>query len=240
MTRRLRVEWPDRQLFAGGRDAVRILAVSDEMDPGLAWSENRDALGTIDMVVGCGDLGPASLAFVIDAFGAPSIHVRGNHDTGGGWDRDVHLLPGAARSGVPIRSILAAGPGIEVLPLGWAGARGVTARRDEGAAWRHVVGGLARRGVRGRIGRAFMVVSHAPPLGAGDAPDPYHRGFRAYRWLLERARPVLWLHGHSPLASVPWLVTCGSTTLVNVTGAVLVELVPQPMRGRADPFEEHP
>ena len=76
----------------------------------------------------------------------------------------------------------------------------------------------------------FLVISHAPPLGAGDAADPYHRGFRAYRWLLEHARPVLWLHGHSPLASVPWLVTRGSTTLVNVTGAVLIELVPPPHR----------
>ena len=34
-----------------------------------------------------------------------------------------------------------------------------------------------------------------------------HRGFRAYRWLLERTRPVLWLHGHTPLASVPWRST---------------------------------
>lgn len=233
MTRHLRVDWPERLPVAEGHDAVRILAVSDEMDPALAWSENRDALGAVDLIVGCGDLAPASLAFVIDAFAAPSVHVRGNHDTGAGWDRDAHLLPGTARSGVPVRSRPSAGIGVEILPLGWAGARGTAARRDEGAAWRHVLGGMTRRGLQGRTGRPFVVISHAPPLGAGDAADPYHRGFRAYRWLLDHARPVLWLHGHSPLASVPWLVTCGSTTLVNVTGAVLVELVPPRLESSA-------
>ena len=226
MIRRVRVAWPDGRLFADGRDAVRILAVSDVVDPALAWSANRDALGRIDLVVGCGDLEPAALAFVIDSFLAPSIVVRGNHDTGAGWAQGVHLLPSIARSGVSTRTRLAGGGEIEVLPLGWAGTPGAVARRDEGAAWRHVLEGRARRIIGGRAGRPFIVISHAPPLGAGDAPDPYHRGFRGYRWLLERTRPVLWLHGHTPLASVPWRVTCGSTTLVNVTGAVLIELVP--------------
>lgn len=226
MIRRLRVEWPERRLFAGGRDVVRILAVSDAMDSALAWSANRDLLGSIDLVVGCGDLEPQSLAFVIDSFAAPSVHVRGNHDTGVGWSEGVHLLPNAARSGVSICPVVAAGTDIEVLPLGWAGAPGAVARRDEGAAWRHVLGWSVRRAIGGRSGRPFLVVSHVPPLGAGDAADPYHRGFRAYRWLMERARPVLWLHGHTPLVGIPWLVTCGPTTLVNATGAVLIELVP--------------
>jgi len=224
--RRLRVGWPERGLFGGGRDAVRILAVSDELDPALGWSENRDALGRVDLVVGCGDLEPDSLAFVMDAFAAPSLYVRGNHDTGVGWARGVQRLPAVAPSGVSIRPARSAGVDVEVLPLGWAGARGAFARRDEGAAWRHALGWSTRRFLRGRADRPFLVVSHAPPLDAGDAADPYHRGFRAYRWLMDRTRPILWLHGHTPLAGVPWLVTCGPTTLVNVTGAVLIELVP--------------
>ena len=70
--------------------------------------------------------------------------------------------------------------------------------------------------------------SHVPPLGTGDMPGgEYHRGFRGYRWLLERLRPPLWLHGHTPLAGVTdWQNHCGKTTVVNVTGAVVVELWP--------------
>jgi Icc-related predicted phosphoesterase len=74
----------------------------------------------------------------------------------------------------------------------------------------------------------ILVISHAPPLGAGDvSTDAYHVGFSAYRWLLDRLRPPLWLHGHTTMASVSQLVChANKTEVVNVTGAVLVELFP--------------
>jgi Icc-related predicted phosphoesterase len=72
-----------------------------------------------------------------------------------------------------------------------------------------------------------LIVSHAPPRGVGDAAsDPYHLGYSAYRWLLDRLRPPLWLHGHTTIASVrDWRDTHGPTTVANVTGSVVVELV---------------
>src|ERR1035437_7195988 len=71
-----------------------------------------------------------------------------------------------------------------------------------------------------------IVFTHVPPFGAGDLPDgEYHRGFRGYRWLLDRLPPPLWLHGPTPLAdATDWQGRCGNTTVVNVTGAVVVEL----------------
>jgi Icc-related predicted phosphoesterase len=74
----------------------------------------------------------------------------------------------------------------------------------------------------------MIVLSHVPPLGAGDiATDAYHRGFRGYRWLLERLEPTLWLHGHTPLAAAhDWKVQVGGTAIVNVTGAVVIDLLP--------------
>jgi Icc-related predicted phosphoesterase len=74
----------------------------------------------------------------------------------------------------------------------------------------------------------WLVVSHVPPRDAGDSPDdPYHVGFAAYRTVLERLKPRLWLHGHTTRAKVPTpIVDRGPTTLINVTGSVLVELRP--------------
>jgi hypothetical protein len=44
---------------------------------------------------------------------------------------------------------------------------------------------------------------------------------------LDSLQPPLWLHGHSTVAAVPALsLDVRSTRMVNVTGAVLVELVP--------------
>ena len=76
----------------------------------------------------------------------------------------------------------------------------------------------------------MIVVSHAPPRAAGDvATDAYHRGFKGYRWLLERLEPTLWLHGHTPLAAArDWQVQVGRTKVINVTGAVLIDLLPPP------------
>jgi Icc-related predicted phosphoesterase len=57
--------------------------------------------------------------------------------------------------------------------------------------------------------------------------DAYHVGFAAYRWLLERLHPPLWLHGHTtPASVVDWRDSLGTSLVVNVTGSVVVELVP--------------
>lgn len=232
MTRRLSIAWPDRRPFRA-RDGrpIRILAASDEPDRSLDDVRNRDGLGPIDLVAGCGDLEPHSLAFLGDAFSAPIVYVRGNHDRGGPWPhpRDVP----EASSGLDLRSL----PGIPLLALPWPGRDRAPARHDELSAWWQA---LAHARLRLLGGPApLIVLSHAPPEGANDTPrDPYHRGFAAYRFVLERLRPPLWLHGHASLAAATWCSEHGPTTLANVTGSVLVELFPpdtaKPESGDAD------
>jgi hypothetical protein len=221
MTRRLRVTWPDGAPFAGreGRP-IRILAVADESDHALDDARNRDQLGAIDLVVGCGDLSPEWLAFVGDAFVAPLVYVRGNHDERGPW-------PEPAGVPVPAKGIdRTSVPGIPIVALPWPTFTRDGARHDGLGAWRQV----ARLGVAAlRTSRPpALVISHVPPRGAGDTPsDVYHAGYGAYRFLVDRLRPPLWLHGHTNLAAVTgWTAAHGPTTLVNATGSVLVELAP--------------
>ena len=226
MTRALTVTWPDARLFARRHGApIRLLAVSDEVDPALEYAGNRDAIGRIDAIVGCGDLDPSYLSFLADAFVVPVAYVRGNHDRGVNWaamsvDAPRHLASGH----------LVDLDGITVAAFEWPGLQGRQARRDESRAWLdviHVSWTLALRGLRGRRS-PVLVLSHAPPRGVGDrTSDPYHVGYGAYRWLLERIHPPLWLHGHTTRASVPdWRAALGTSVVANVTGSVLVELVP--------------
>ena len=226
MTRRLALEGSAPRPFEGlGRDVIRILAASDEADPALDHAANRDALGPVDLVVGCGDLSPDEVAFLGDAFRAPLVYVRGNHDHGGAW-RDPGNVPQES-AGILTATL----PGVSLVALGWPGLRAAEPRADGGSprreadAWRQV-GGCLAVDLMLRRARPWIVFSHAPPRGAGDTPDdPFHTGFAAYRAVLDRLEPRLWLHGHTTRASqrTP-VVEHGPTTLVNVTGSVLVEL----------------
>ena len=221
MTRRLTIPWPDAHPFAdrAGRP-IRILAASDEPDRALDEEANREALGRVDIVIGCGDLSPDWLCFLADAFRAPLVFVRGNHDRRGPWPAPPQLPPPSR--GADERTL----PGIPIIALPWPTVDRDAAPHNEQAAWGQVLGlGLGRL-LRPPAGA--LVVSHVPPRGAGDTPtDHYHVGFAAYRLLLDRARPPLWLHGHTNLAAQEsWLVRHGPTIVVNTTGSILVELVP--------------
>jgi uncharacterized protein len=222
MTRRISLVWPDSRPFRARRDRpIRILAASDEHDPALDHAANRDSLGRIDLVIGCGDLSPEYLSFLGDAFQVPLIYVRGNHDHGGSWPA-LQRLPVEA-GGIDDETL----PGASLLGLAWPGVRRGIAKRDETTAWRQVMDDVGLR-LLWPGSAAWLVFSHAPPRDAGDTPDdPYHVGFAAYRAVLNRLRPRLWLHGHTTRASAPDpIVHHGPTTLVNVTGSVLVELRP--------------
>ena len=226
MIRRLRLTWPDPEPFRrrAGRP-IRWLAVSDVEDPALRYEINRRELGSLDSIVGAGDLEPDYLGFLADAFAVPLLCVRGNHDRGGRWGESVAISsPHALRSG-GVHTI----DGLPVMALEWPGLRHGDRRRHDDSArtdiLRIAAGEPGRRLLGGRS--SVVVLSHAPPRGVGDrAADPYHVGFGAYRWLLDRVRPPLWLHGHVPPASVEdWRIEHDGTTVVNVTGAVLVELL---------------
>jgi hypothetical protein len=230
MTDRLVVPWPDPAPFRG-RDGrpVRILAVSDESEPALDAEATRAGIEPLDMIVGCGDLEPPYLAFLADAFGVPLHYVRGNHDVGASWgatERDV--LPEPLADGRIVDEV-----GIRLLPFGGSpryashGRAGVEQQVSGFAMWRRVVGAWPRAAGR----RPLLLVTHAAPRGLNDAPDPAHRGFAAFRWLLDRLAPPLWLHGHTSLVRRGIdgrTVRHGRTLVVNVTGATLVELAPPP------------
>jgi Icc-related predicted phosphoesterase len=201
-----------------GDAPIRLLAVSDERAPALDSEINRAQLGRLDGILGCGDLEPAYLCFLADAFAAPLALVRGNHDRGAAWEDTSQQIA------QPLDGRIESMRGIDIVGLSWPGQRSGRAERSELSAWWQAIAAYVRARRRGR--RLRIVISHAPPRGHGDvATDPYHTGFAAYAWLCRRLRPLLWLHGHTPTAGgEQWRTRLGQTTLANVTGAVLIEL----------------
>jgi uncharacterized protein len=227
--RHLVVPWPDRSLADQLGRPFRILAVSDDEDPSLEVAVNRDGIRPVDLVVGCGDLAPGYLGFVADALRAPVAYVRGNHDRGSAWVAGAgrSLPPAAPPSGLDGDRAA----GLRIVGLGWPGVENEETQPSErGAWWQAVRAAFAQLRRRGPL----LVISHVPPQGLGDMPGSnYHRGFAGYRWLVGRLRPALWLHGHvHPAAAEAIVVEAGTTPIINVTGATLIDLDPDADRVR--------
>jgi hypothetical protein len=130
VTRRLSVVWPDPRPFEGRDGApIRLLAVSDDVDPTLDHERNRAALGRLDGIVGCGDLEPSYLAFLADAFHVPVAFVRGNHDRGGHWQHTIRDAPRPLPSGRLVQI-----GGLTVAPFEWPGIESGQAALRNGAA----------------------------------------------------------------------------------------------------------
>ncbi len=227
MTDRLRLTWPDPRPFRGRRGRpIRVLAVSDEVDPALESQATREALAPIDFVLGAGDLEPSYLAFLADGFGAPLLYVRGNHDVGANWAHEEQVIPEPLpdgrihdEAGLPV---LAFSGSPRYAPHGRPGAE---QQVSTFGMWRTVLRSVLRAMRR----RPVLIVSHAAPRGLNDATDQAHRGFAAFRWLLDRLQPPLWVHGHTALLRRGVDGRCvrhQGTMIVNVTGATLIELEP--------------
>ena len=223
MTDRLTLRWPDPAPFvARNGDPIRILAVSDESDPTLDSAVTRRRVGPVDLVIGAGDLEPDYLSFVTDAFDAPLRYIRGNHDVGSAWSATRRaLLPEPMRDGQVVEEA-----GLRL--LGFSGSPVYNDRGMQVSAlgmWARVIrsSGAAQRA------RPVLVVSHAPPRDMNDDHDRAHRGFTAFRWLVDRLEPPLWLHGHTALVRRGIDDRCAKhngTLFYNCTGATLVELHP--------------
>lgn len=223
MTDRLTLPWPDPAPFVA-RDGrpIRILAVSDEPDPTLDSAVTRERIGAVDMVIGAGDLEPDYLSFVTDAFDAPLRYIRGNHDVGSAWSATRRtLLPEPMPDGRVIEENGLRLLGFSGSPIYSEGEMQVSAL----GMWARVI----RSSSAAQRARPVLMVTHAPPRDLNDDDDRAHRGFTAFRWLVDRLAPPLWLHGHTALVRRGIDDRCArhnGTLFYNCTGATLIELHP--------------
>jgi hypothetical protein len=228
VTTHLQIAWPDERLFAarGGRP-FRILAVADEVDESLDSMATRQRLGALDLLVGCGDLPVDYLQFVTDAFNAPLVYVRGNHDVGGSWatgDATGLHLPEPMADGVPETDGGLTLVGFNGIPFHGGGGL----QRSDVTIWRAALRAWTRlRLAGGQL--PVLPISHVAPRGINDGPDRMHRGSVPLRWLANRLRPPLWLHGHTTLVTrrlEDRAVRRNGTIFYNAAGATVVELLP--------------
>jgi Icc-related predicted phosphoesterase len=166
---------------------VRILAVSDVVDPALQERFQPKRYRDVKLILACGDLAPEYLGALAHRVGAPLYYVMGNHDI-----RESDYPP----------------PGCMDLNARVVRLQGLTLAGLEGSMWYN--GGPHQyeekqmqkkaRELGGRIRRTRrpldIVITHAPPRGIHDGEDLCHQGFEAFRWLIRKFAPRFFLHGH--------------------------------------------
>ena len=217
---------------------VLVLAVSDEVDDALLADPH--AVRAAELIVACGDLPFEYLGRLMNMLNVPLVFVPGNHDP----DISGYSI---SRAGLPLRAGLPARPPwpegaisaerrvVDAAGLRLAGLGGCR-RYSEGpnlyTEWQQArrARALARRARwrRFRDGRGVdVLLTHAPPAGAGEGEDPPHQGFRALRRLTARLQPALLLHGHvHPHGPPPAGHRLGRTVVRNVVGRHLLEIEP--------------
>lgn len=171
---------------------MKILAISDRVDPDLRGPGLEVRASGVDVILSCGDLPFAYLEYLVTFLGVPLFYVRGNHDP----PEDSGKSP---RGCIPLDGRIQEFGGFSLVGLSgcrWysGGPNQYTERqmRTRGmlASLRLAIGGLLGRR------RSTIFVSHAAPRGVGDADDICHKGFDTFSGLIRRHDPTLWLHGH--------------------------------------------
>ena len=194
---------------------VRVLAVADEEAPAIE-SRVRDL--RVDLVLAAGDLPWSYLEMLVSLVGAPAAFVPGNHDprtVGGKGPRGLIDLDGRV---VSVGGLRIAGLGGCVRYNG--GEHQYTQKQYDRRAGRLVKD--ARR-----AGPVDVLLTHAPPLGLGDEPDPPHVGISALHSVLEALEPAWHLHGHiHPYGMHKPDRQVGPTTVRNVIPWQVMEIEP--------------
>jgi uncharacterized protein len=174
------------------------LTVSDEVVPAIYSLNIKERFAGIGCVLGCGDLPPYYLEFVVTMLARPCFYVHGNHNA-------VEYTEGGEELRAPRGCVLVEGRSVLHDGLLIAGLGGsIRYNNDSGAQYTETQM-LARLWTlapqlllnRARHGRYIdIMLTHAPPLGIHNGPDFPHRGFRAFLTLMDFFRPRYLIHGH--------------------------------------------
>lgn len=189
---------------------MKILTVSDEECKALWDYYTPGRLKDYDLIISCGDLKAEYLSFLVTMARCPVLYVHGNHD-----GRYAAAPPEGCDC---IEDEVIVFNGIRILGLGGCRRYHPGPHQYSEREMR-----LRIRKLKGRIqtlGGVDIVVTHAPPLGLGDADDPAHWGFEALRGLLDEYHPRYLVHGHVHLNygyNVPREITYHDTTIINAT-----------------------
>ncbi|MBQ9115767.1 MAG: metallophosphoesterase family protein [Clostridia bacterium] len=191
---------------------MRILAVADEESAVIReyWKEN--GYNDVDLIVSCGDLSGEYLEDIAKNLGCPLLYVKGNHDAMLGKPRGAECID------CSIMEI----NGIRICGFSSIDRWGRVLSEHR---MRRKTERMRRRIVK--TGGIDVLVTHHPILGVGDGDDKFHRGYEAFRELVDAVKPRFVLYGHVHLsykAGAKRVIEYGETTVINAYEKTFIEI----------------
>ncbi len=176
----------DRQLGLVHNSPMRVLTISDYVVKELYDQFDPSCVGSIDLILSCGDLPPEYLAFLRAKLDAPLYYILGNHD--------IRYKKSPPQGCVDVSGRIVREKGLRILGLSgsrwYNGGPNQYTEKQMSKTIRNLALTLWRyKGVD-------IIISHAPPRKIGDREDPCHRGFQAFVSLIEKQQPPWFVHGH--------------------------------------------
>jgi hypothetical protein len=219
---------------------MRILCVSDQVDPLVYSPLMRERFKDVGLVLSAGDLPPEYLGFITSMLNRELVYVAGNHDLGRleahgieRWSEDrsvsARSATGATNLDFGIRRI--EGLIILGLPGSMLYNRGANQYSEFRMSLRIAL--LVPRLLLNRLflGKAVdLVLTHASPRGIHDRDDICHRGFKCFLWLMRAFKPRWLVHGHIHLYDLAdvRISAYGGTTVINAFGHWILDTEEKP------------
>ncbi|MDD2561613.1 MAG: metallophosphoesterase family protein [Eubacteriales bacterium] len=196
---------------------LRALVVADEESRYIWDFFDRQAFKGIDVIIACGDLKASYLSFLTTMVAAPLFYVHGNHDG--------HFLRQPPEGCDNLEERMQVLKGIRFIGFGGALASSPKPfHYSERDAVRQITRRLPEISYHGGFD---VLVTHAPVQGLGDLDGAFHRGFKAYRALIDLFGPKYHFHGHvhtSYRQGASRVIRYGDTTIVNAFGYRVLDL----------------
>ncbi|MDR2493983.1 MAG: metallophosphoesterase [Spirochaetaceae bacterium] len=212
---------------------MKILCISDQIDPVVYTDAVKARFGDIDLILGAGDLPFEYLDFIVSSLNKPLLFVLGNHDPNPSRKKSPFQRTGAASCGaIPIGSRIRVEEGLIFAGLGGSmrynnGDNQYTEGEMRLSILKILPALLFNRLFRGRF--LDVLLTHAPPFGIHDRPDRCHRGFKPFLWFMRTFKPKYLIHGHIHLydLSETRVSRYHATSVINAYGHYVID-IPQP------------
>ena len=191
------------------RDNLKILCISDHIDP-LVYSERiKTRFKDIDIILGAGDLPINYYEYIISCLNKPLYFVFGNHNLKKMAEFKGGLHPsfsGGYDQAPSYGSTYIGGKVIrdrknDLIIVGMGGSKRYSHQPNQFTEFGMVLRILPAvpkmiwyRIFRGRF--CDILLTHTPPRGIHDREDLCHKGFKVFRLFLRLFSPRYMVHGH--------------------------------------------